>query len=64
MLDYLLTTWNTNITDTAASKPISIKEIIAQQCVKIVNDLHIDCWPEAEVREFLVVVPFAAAYYS
>lgn len=56
VLDYLLTTWETNIVGTAPSTPITVKEIIAQQCAKIVNDLHIVGWPEAEVREFFLAL--------
>ncbi|MEW4462610.1 hypothetical protein AB1K42_31360 [Roseibium algicola] len=56
VLDYLLTTWNTNVGGTAASTPITVKEIIAQQCTKIVNDLYIAGWPDSEVREFFVAL--------
>lgn len=56
VLDYLLTTWNTNVAGTAPSTPITVREIIAQQCAKIVNDLHIAGWPENEVREFFVAL--------
>jgi hypothetical protein len=56
VLDYLLTTWDTNVAGTAPSTPITVREIIAQQCAKIVNDLHIAGWPENEVREFFVAL--------
>jgi len=56
ILDYLLTTWDANVADMAPSTPITVKEIIAQQCAKIVNDLHIAGWPENEVREFFVAL--------
>lgn len=56
VLDYLMTTWDTNVAGTAPSTPITVKEIIAQQCAKIVNDLHIAGWPENEVREFFVAL--------
>ncbi|WP_343315076.1 NACHT domain-containing protein [Brucella sp. BE17] len=56
VLDYLLTTWDINVSGTAPSTPITVKEIIAQRCAKIVNDLHIAGWPENEVREFFVAL--------
>lgn len=56
VLDYLLTTWDTNVAGTAPSTPITVREIIAQQCAKIVNDLHIAGWPDSEVREFFVAL--------
>lgn len=56
VLDYLLTTWDNNVAGTAPSTPITVREIIAQQCAKIVNDLHIAGWPDSEVREFFVAL--------
>lgn len=56
VLDYLLTTWDTNVAGTSPSTPITVKEIIAQQCAKIVNDLHVAGWAESEVREFFVAL--------
>lgn len=56
VLDYLLTTWDTNVAGTAPSTPITVKEIIAQHCAKIVHDLHIVGWPATEVREFFVAL--------
>ncbi len=56
VLDYLLTTWARNVAGTAPSTPITVKEIIAQQCAKIVNDLYIAGWSENEVCEFFVAL--------
>ncbi|WP_378945356.1 hypothetical protein [Mesorhizobium sp. ANAO-SY3R2] len=38
VLDYLVITWDTNVASTAPSTPTTVREIIAQQCAKIVND--------------------------
>ncbi|TJW02177.1 MAG: ATP-binding protein [Mesorhizobium sp.] len=56
VLDYLLTTWDINVAGTAPSTLITVREIIAQRCAKIVNDLHIAGWLENEVREFFVAL--------
>lgn len=56
VLDYLLTTWDTNVAGARLSTPITVKEIITQQCAKIVNDLHIAGWPEIEVRELFLAL--------
>lgn len=56
VLDYLLTTWDINIAGTTLSAPITVNDIIAQRCAKIVNDLHIAGWSEMEVREFFLAL--------
>ncbi|MFK0376972.1 NACHT domain-containing protein [Pandoraea sp. NPDC090278] len=56
VLDYLVQTWDTNVIGTTSDLPISVREIIAQRCTKIVSDLHIAGWPDSEITEFFVAL--------
>jgi hypothetical protein len=56
VLDYLVQTWDTNVLGKASAPPITVPEIIAQYCDKIVSDLHIAGWPDSDVTEFFVAL--------
>ncbi|WP_249152362.1 NACHT domain-containing protein, partial [Bradyrhizobium liaoningense] len=56
VLDYLVQTWDTNVLGKTSDVPITVPEIIAQRCTKIVSDLHIAGWPETEITEFFVAL--------
>lgn len=56
VLDYLVQTWDTNILGIISVAPITVPEIIAQRCTKIVSDLHVAGWPDSEVTEFFVAL--------
>lgn len=56
VLDYLVQTWELNVNVDALATPITVPEIIAQQCQKIFADLDTAGWPESEVREFFVAL--------
>lgn len=56
VLDYLIQTWDTNVFVEASVAPITVPEIIAQRCSKIVSDLHVAGWPDSEVTEFFVAL--------
>lgn len=56
VLDYLVQTWDTNILGETSAAPITVPEIIAQRCTKIVSDLHVAGWPDSEVTEFFVAL--------
>ena len=56
VLDYLVQTWDTNILGITSVAPITVPEIIAQRCTKIVSDLHVAGWPDSEVTEFFVAL--------
>ena len=56
VLDYLVQTWDTNVIRETSKAPITVPEIIAQRCAKIVSDLHIQGWPDSEVTEFFVAL--------
>lgn len=56
VLDYLVQTWDTNVLGKTSAAPITVPEIIAQRCTKIVSDLHVAGWPDSEVTEFFVAL--------
>lgn len=56
VLDYLVQTWDTNVLGKTSAPPITVPEIIAQGCKKIVSDLHVAGWADAEVSEFFVAL--------
>ncbi len=56
VLDYLVQTWDTNVLGKTSAPPITVPEIIAQRCKKIVSDLHVAGWADAEVSEFFVAL--------
>lgn len=56
VLDYLVQTWDMNILGIISVAPITVPEIIAQRCTKIVSDLHVAGWPDSEVTEFFVAL--------
>ena len=56
VLDYLVQTWDTNVLGKTSAAPITVPEIIAQRCTKIVSDLHLAGWPDSEVSEFFVAL--------
>lgn len=56
VLDYLVQTWDMNVLGNTSAPPITVPEIIAQRCTKIVSDLHVAGWPESEVTEFFVAL--------
>lgn len=56
VLDYLVQTWDTNVLGKTSAPPITVLEIIAQSCIKIVSDLHVAGWPDSEVTEFFVAL--------
>ncbi len=56
VLNYLVQTWETNVLGKTSAPPITVPEIIAQNCTKIVSDLHVVGWPDSEVTEFFVAL--------
>lgn len=56
VLDYLVETWDTNVLGNTSADIITVPEIIAQHCTKIVSDLHVAGWSDAEVTEFFVAL--------
>lgn len=56
VLNYLVQTWETNVLGKTSATPITVPEIIAQHCTKIVSDLHVSGWPDSEIIEFFVAL--------
>lgn len=56
VLDYLVQTWDLNVTAGNAATAITVPEIIAQRCNKIVDDLRTAGWSDSEVEEFFVAI--------
>lgn len=56
VLDYLVQTWDINVLGETMAAPITVPEIIAQRCNKIVSDLHVAGWTDSEVAEFYVAL--------
>ncbi|MCO4887918.1 NACHT domain-containing protein [Cupriavidus sp. WGtm5] len=56
ILDYLVQTWDMNVLGKNLTTPITVTEIIAQRCTKIVSDLHVAGWADSEVTEFFVAL--------
>lgn len=56
VLDYLVQTWDTNVLGEASIATITVPEIIAQRCNKIISDLHIAGWLDLEITEFFVAL--------
>lgn len=56
VLDYLVRTWDRNVAGDAPTSQITVEEIIAQQCRKIFDDLHIAGWSDAEITEFFAAI--------
>jgi len=56
ILEYLVESWDTNVSGNAPQTEISVEELIAQKCEKIFRDLHTAGWSEIEVREFFAAL--------
>ncbi|MCF5251017.1 MULTISPECIES: hypothetical protein [unclassified Pseudomonas] len=56
VLDYLVQTWGKNVVADVTADPISVPEIIAQRCAKIVSDLYIAGWCATDITEFFVAL--------
>lgn len=52
VLEYLVESWDTNVTGNAPKTVITAEELIAQKCEKIFADLYKAGWSDAEVHEF------------
>lgn len=56
VLEYLVESWDTNVSGNAPQTEISVEELIAEKCEKIFRDLHTAGWSEIEVREFFAAL--------
>lgn len=56
VLEYLVESWDENVSGNAPQTEISAEELIADNCEKIFRDLHTTGWDEAEIREFFAAL--------
>lgn len=56
ILDYLVQTWGANVQSNTSPCTITVKEIIAQRCNDIINDLHTLGWASSDITEFFVAL--------
>jgi len=56
VLEYLVESWDMNVSGNAPRAEISVEELIAQKCEKIFCDLHTAGWSEIEVHEFFAAL--------
>ncbi|MCF3592905.1 hypothetical protein LZG00_02715 [Rhodobacteraceae bacterium LMO-12] len=56
VLEYLVESWDTNVSGNAPQTEISVEELIADKCRKIFRDLHTAGWSDNEVREFFAAL--------
>jgi hypothetical protein len=56
VLAYLVETWAANVAGGANKTEITVEQLIAEKCQKILADLHVAGWPDEEVREFFAAI--------
>ncbi|KEQ19407.1 NACHT domain-containing protein [Endozoicomonas numazuensis] len=56
VLDYLVTSWNENISGSISKEKITVEELIRQRCDKIQSDLHLAGWDDDEIKQFFVAI--------
>ncbi|WP_417794659.1 NACHT domain-containing protein [Terasakiella pusilla] len=56
VLDYLVESWDSNVSGNAPKTKILVEELIAEKCKEIFDDLYTAGWSEIEVREFFAAL--------
>ena len=56
VLEYLVESWDKNVSANAPKTKITVEELIAQKCETIFSDLHKAGWNENEIREFFAAL--------
>ena len=56
ILDYLVESWDTNVSGNAPKTEISVDELIEQRCERIFRTLETAGWSDADIREFFVAL--------
>ncbi|SEA82461.1 hypothetical protein SAMN05660420_03311 [Desulfuromusa kysingii] len=56
VLEYLVESWDTNVSGNAPQTEISVEELISEKCKKIFRDLHTAGWNDIEIREFFAAL--------
>jgi len=52
VLEYLVASWDVNVSGSAPQAEVLVEELIAASCAKTFRDLHTIGWSDTEVREF------------
>jgi len=56
VLEYLVESWDANVSGNVPQTEISVEELISQKCEKIFRDLDTAGWSETEIREFFAAL--------
>ncbi|WP_165828113.1 NACHT domain-containing protein [Rhodovulum sp. BSW8] len=56
VLEYLVKSWEENISETAPRKKITVEELIHRQCDNIFRSLHQAGWADEEVNQFFAAI--------
>lgn len=56
VLEYLIESWDTNVSGNPPQTEISVEELIEQKCAEIFGVLHTAGWSENDVREFFAAL--------
>lgn len=56
VLEYLVESWDENVSGTAPKEKITVEDLIRQRCEKIFRDLHQAGWNSDEVRQFFTAI--------
>ena len=56
VLEYLVESWDANVSGDPPQTQISVEELIAQKCEKIFRDLDTAGWSAVEIREFFAAL--------
>jgi hypothetical protein len=56
VLEYLIESWDENVSGNAPQTEISVETLIAKKCTKIFRDLHVVGWSPAEIHEFFAAL--------
>lgn len=56
VLEYLVESWESNVSEGVQPKQLTVENLIAQRCEKIFSDLYIAGWDDARVKEFFAAL--------
>ena len=56
VLDYLVTSWDENISGSTSREVITVEELIIQRCTKIRDEFHLAGWGDEEIKQFFVAI--------
>ncbi len=56
VLEYLVESWDENVSGTVPKKKITVEELIRQRCEKIDRDLYEAGWSDGDVKQFFTAI--------